>query len=138
MSVQYPPLRLLSAVMATKEEQLATRRRRGYWIKRARERQDLTLEAVAGSLGYSPKSISTISRWEDGTRPVPSDKLEPLARLLSLPAAWLINPPLTDEERLDAAVSAAADLEREDAARAEEGRRATEPVPVRELRRRSA
>jgi transcriptional regulator with XRE-family HTH domain len=124
--------------MATKEEQLATRRRRGYWIERARLRRDLTLEAVCEALGYSAKSISTVSRWESGERPVPSDKLEPLARLLSLPPAWLINPPLTDDERLDDAVRDAEELERQDAGRAPAPARPISAVPAPSLRRRSA
>lgn len=100
--------------MATPAEQLAVRKRRGYWIKRARERHGYTLQFVASRLGYSDKSISTISRWEDGVRQVPSDKIEPLSRLLSLPAAFLVSPPATDDERLDEAVRDAEALERED------------------------
>lgn len=90
--------------MATPTEQLAVRRRRGYWVRRARERKGYTLQYVASSLGYSDKSISTVSRWEDGGRQVPSDKIEPLSRLLSLPPRFLVRPPLTDDERLDRAV----------------------------------
>jgi transcriptional regulator with XRE-family HTH domain len=100
--------------MATKEEQLAARIRRGYWIRRARERRGLTLQDVAMSLGYSGKSLSTPSLWESGKRPVPSDKLEPLGRLLNLPDGFLLRPPLTDDERLDAAIAAAAAGEQRD------------------------
>lgn len=114
MPSTYPPLRLVSAVMATPAEQLAVRKRRGYWIKRARERHGYTLQLVASRLGYSDKSISTISRWEDGERQVPSDKIEPLSRLLSLPPRFLVSPPETDDERLDQAVRDAEALERED------------------------
>lgn len=124
--------------MASPEEQLQTRRRRGYWIKRARDRKGLTLGAVCELLGYSPKSISTISRWEDGQRPVPSDKMEPLARLLGLPPDYLVRPPLTDDERLDQAVRDAEALEQQDAAQAAAPRQQAGPAPVRELRRRSA
>jgi transcriptional regulator with XRE-family HTH domain len=100
--------------MATPDEQLAVRIRRGYWIRRARERKGFTLTYVASMLGYKDKSISTLSRWESGDRQVPGDKFEPLARLLDLPAGFLVSPPLTDDERLDAAVRAASALERED------------------------
>ena len=72
--------------MATKEEQLAARKRRGYWVRRARERKGLTLKEVAAALGYSGNSLSTPSLWEAGKRQVPGDRMEPLARLLSLPA----------------------------------------------------
>ena len=109
--------------MATPAEQLAVRKRRGYWIRRARERHGYTLQFVASRLGYSDKSISTVSRWEDGLRQVPSDKIEPLSRLLSLPAKFLVSPPETDDERLDQAVRDAEALEREDwAAGADDGR----------------
>jgi transcriptional regulator with XRE-family HTH domain len=100
--------------MATKEEIEAERRRRGYWIKRARERRDLTLDALAELLGYAANSGSTISLWEAGVRPVPSDKFSRLVDLLELPLGWLVKPPLTDEERLDLAIQRASELERED------------------------
>lgn len=138
MPVHYPPLRLLSAGMATKEAQLLTRRRRGYWIRRARLRKGLTLAALADLLDYSEKSISTLSRWEEGVRPVPSDKLALLAHHLALPESWLVNPPETDEERLDRAVREAEELERQDAERAEPPARPIAAVPAPALRRRSA
>lgn len=93
---------------------MAMRKRRGYWIQRARKRKQLTQQGVGSLLGYPGKSESIVSRWEAGDRPVPSDKLQALAVLLDLPADYLVNPPLTDDERLDAAVRAASELERED------------------------
>lgn len=114
MLLRYPPLRLVTASVATKADQMAIRIRRGYWIQRARKRKGLTLLYVANALGYSGKSESIPSRWESGDRPVPSDKLEPLARLLSLPPHYLVRPPLTDDERLDAAVLAVSEQESED------------------------
>lgn len=138
LSSQYPPLRLVSAVMATEDEQQAMRRRRGYWIKRARERKGLTLQYVAVALGYSDNSLSTPSLWESGKRPVPSDKMEPLSRLLSLPPRFLVSPPLTDEELLDQAVRDAEELEREDWAAAEDTAREGGDVRVASPRRRSA
>lgn len=115
MPLGHAPVRLVSAVMASREELEAERKRRGYWIRRARELHGLTQHAVAEALGYSGKSLSTVSLWESGLRPVPSDKIGPLSRLVKLPPDWIVNPPLTDEERLSAAVLAAEELEREDA-----------------------
>lgn len=138
MPVPYPPLRLLSVGMATREEQLRVRRRRGYWIHRARDRQGMTLQALAELLGYSGKSISTISRWETGDRQVPSDKLALLAHHLSLPESWLVNPPETDDERLDRAVREAEELERQDAERAQAPAQRALPAQVPAPRRRTA
>lgn len=138
MLARRPPLRLVSAVMATKEEQMAARRRRGYWIERARIRRGMTLDAVAVALGYSEKSTSTVSRWEDGQRPIPSDKLEVLARVLGLPPSWLVTPPETDDERLDRAVRDAEELERQDAERAQAPGRSTDDAPAPALRRLTA
>lgn len=124
--------------MATPSEQLAVRKRRGYWIRRARERKGYTLRLVAGRLGYSDKSISTISRWEDGERQVPSDKIEPLSRLLALPPQFLVSPPLTDDERLDQAVREAEGLERADWEAEGDGSQADAGARGGEPRRRSA
>lgn len=57
-------LRLLS--MATEVQQEA--KRRGFWLRVARERANLTQEAVAMTLGLSGKSKSTMSAWEKGER----------------------------------------------------------------------
>jgi len=124
--------------MATPAEQLAVRKRRGYWIKRARERKGYTLHLVASRLGYSDKSLSTISRWEDGERQVPSDKIEPLSRLLSPPPRFLVRPPLTDDERLAQAVLDAEELEREDWDAGEGGDPGAGGAPGASPRRRSA
>ena len=138
MLARDPPLRLVSAGMATKDEQLAVRRRRGYWIERARIGQGMTLADLAARLGYRPTSTSTISRWEDGQRPVPSDKMATLAKELKLPPGWLVNPPETDDERLARAVREAEALEQQDAERAGAPARPAGGAPVRELRRRTA
>ena len=114
MAVEIRSIRPMLAVMATPEELAAQRRRRGYWIRRARERKEMKLDTVAKALGYAEGSTSTISLWESGKRPVPSDKLESLAALLDLPARFLVKPPMTDSERLDAAVAEASALESED------------------------
>lgn len=112
MPLKKVPGWLVSAAVATEEEIQAVRKRRGFWIQRARKRKGYTLEALAAAMGY--RSISGVSRWESGGRAVPGDKFEPLARYLSLPPGFLVNPPLTDDERLDEAVRAAEELERED------------------------
>jgi hypothetical protein len=39
---------------------------------------------------------------------------EALARALGLPASFLVKPPMTDEERLDAAIQSASDAEQQD------------------------
>lgn len=52
--------------MATEVQQEA--KRRGFWLRVARERANLTQEAVAMTLGLSGKSKSTMSAWEKGER----------------------------------------------------------------------
>ena len=124
--------------MASVEELQAERRRRGYWIRRARERKGMTLDGLAELMGYAAKSGSTVSLWETGQRPVPSDRMGPLAAVLQLPAHWLVNPPPTDDERLEAAVRDATELERLDSEREADRDRRAAGGPDAELRRRSA
>lgn len=124
--------------MASPEDQAAERRRRGYWIQRARKRKGFTLDYVAQMMGYSGKSLSTPSLWESGKRPVPSDKLGPLARLLDLPPDFLVSPQMTDDERLDAAVRDAEALERQDSERVSARRPQAAVVRAVGPRRRSA
>jgi transcriptional regulator with XRE-family HTH domain len=124
--------------MATTEEQLALRRRRGYWVKRARERKGYTLKQVAHHLGYSENSISSPSLWERGQRAIPSDQMGRLASFLSLPGTFLVHPPLTDDERLEAAVRESAALERQDWEQGEEGGPEAEDEPDAWRDRRSA
>lgn len=89
-------------------------RRRGWWIRVARERLGITIEALAAACGYTDGK-GTVSLWEKGKRPVPSGKFPTIARVLELPARYLVNPPETDEERLDRVVRDASELERLDA-----------------------
>lgn len=89
-----------STRMAESDRQ-ALRRRRGYWIALARKRQRLTLDALAELVGYGTGSGSIVSRWESGDRPVPSDRFGRLADVLDLPSDYLVEPPTTDEERLE-------------------------------------
>lgn len=85
----------------TRDEELRTHRRRGWWIRIAREGRGITLAALADALGYQDGQ-GTVSMWERGARPVPSGKFPAIAQLLDLPAAYLVTPPTTDEERLEA------------------------------------
>jgi len=114
------------------DERLAVRKRRGYWIRRARERQGLKEDALAVKLGYVKGSGSVIAKWESGVRAVPSDRFPAIASETGLPAAWLVDPPLTDEERLDQAVLEASAAERED--READAVRPVMRLPVRDRR----
>jgi transcriptional regulator with XRE-family HTH domain len=112
------PIRLYRTEMADSERD-AVRRRRGYWISLARRRKGMTLDALAAHVGYGEASGSVISRWESGDRAVPSDRFGRLANVLDLPADYLVNPPLTDSERLDELARVAVAEEREDWERAQ-------------------
>lgn len=114
MSRRYPPLRLVSVPVATREQRDAARRRRGYWVRQARKLRGWTLKELAHTLGYEGDATGNLSKWESGERPIPSDMFGPLAVALGLPSDFLVKPPLTDEERLEEAMRNAADLERED------------------------
>jgi transcriptional regulator with XRE-family HTH domain len=108
--ISSPRLRL---VAVTKAEEQLIHRRRGWWIRVARERLGWTLETFAEELGYADGK-GTVSLWEKGLRPVPASKFHTVARLLHLPDRYLVRPPLTDEERLDEAIQSASDAERAD------------------------
>lgn len=97
----------------------AVRKRRGHWMRIARERLGLSTDQVAKAVGYTgQKPGSIVTRWEKGERAVPSDRFELLARVLGLPPEWLTTPPVSDVERLEARLDelarAAGALERED------------------------
>lgn len=77
-------------------------------------RAGLTLAAAAHAAGLSAGSGSTVSRWEDGSRPIKVMHLERLARAYGVPIDFLMHPDMTDDERLEAAAADAAVLERED------------------------
>jgi len=98
----------------TEGDRDAVRRRRGYWIRQARELRGWGQKELAAALGYESNVTGNISKWEKGTRPVPSDMFTPLARALGLPADFLVDPPETDEERLDAAIRRAGEMEQRD------------------------
>ena len=107
------PLRLLSVPM-TEDELTKLRRRRGYWLRLARERANMDQNSVARELGMSPKSGTSILAWEKGTRSPNMDQLHQLARIYDVPVSTFSEPRPTDEEWLDDLVTAAGELERED------------------------
>jgi transcriptional regulator with XRE-family HTH domain len=52
--------------------------------------------------------------WEHGKRPIKVSVLRRLARFYDVPDALFIDPPMTDEERLEVALADAVALEQED------------------------
>lgn len=54
-------------------------------IKAARIRCSYTQRELGEKMGYAGKSAEvTVARWESGTRPVPLEKIRPLAAALGL------------------------------------------------------
>jgi transcriptional regulator with XRE-family HTH domain len=93
------PLRLVSVAMT--EDELATvRRRRGYWLRLARERANMDQNSVARELGMSPKSGTSVLAWEKGVRSPTMDQLDQLARIYGVPVSTFSEPRPTDEEWL--------------------------------------
>lgn len=107
------PLRLLSVPM-TGDELATIRRRRGYWLRLARERAEMDQNSVAHELGMSAKSGTSVLAWEKGTRSPLMDQLDKLARIYSVPVSTFSEPRPTDEEWLDQLVRDVGELERED------------------------
>lgn len=107
------PLRLRLLPMDAHDGQLE-RRRRGFWLRMARERARMTQGAVAELIGYKGTSKSSVNAWEAGRRPVPLQVLKSLASLYQVPVEAFINPEPSALERLDALVRVAEELERED------------------------
>ena len=99
---------------AVTDDEGTRQRRRGYWLRRARERAGFTLAAAAEIAGLSPGSGSTVTRWEKGERPIQVIHLERLAHAYGVPIAFLMRPEPTDDERLDEAIQSASDAERAD------------------------
>jgi transcriptional regulator with XRE-family HTH domain len=106
-------LRLVSVPM-TEDELAQLRRRRGYWLRLARERANMDQNSVALQLGMSPRSGTSVLAWEKGTRSPTMDQLDQLARIYSVPISSFTESLPTDEEWLDDLVSAAGALERAD------------------------
>jgi len=114
------PLRLLSVPM-TEDELTATRRRRGYWLRLARERANMDQNSVAHALGMSAKSGTSVLAWEKGVRSPNVDQLHQLARLYSVPVAVFMEPRPTDEEWLLDLATGAVKLALEDQQEQEQG-----------------
>jgi transcriptional regulator with XRE-family HTH domain len=96
------------------EQEDTEARRRGYWLRRARERARITLEDAAVTAGLERSSGSTVSLWERGMRPIGVMQLNRLARRYGVPVTLFTDPTMTDDERLDQAAAAAQALERGD------------------------
>ena len=101
------------------DEQALERRRRGFWLREARERKGLKQVDVARRLGYSIKSSSTIKLWETGERDVPTRHLARLAEIYGVPAEAFVHPEPTAEERLCELARGAIGLATDDLARQE-------------------
>lgn len=129
-----PHLRLVE--MPTEEELELRRRRRAWWLRVARAGMNQT--GVATSIGLSEKSGSTIGDWERGVSEPSLRQLEQLAALYGVPVTLFVNPPKTDEERLDEIVQLATAEERADYVTEGERGRPAGGAPSVEPRRRSA
>lgn len=127
--------RLVWAAMT--DDAKAERRRRGFWLREARERAGLKQPDVAQRLGYSAKSASTVKMWESGERDVPTRHLAALARLYGVPAEVFVNPEQSAEERLNELARGAIALARDDLAAEVAPDRDDVAPPVARLRRRS-
>jgi transcriptional regulator with XRE-family HTH domain len=106
--------------MPTDEELEQRRRRRAYWMRRARESRGLGQAGVAELLKMSPRSASTVGDWERLVSDPSLRQLEMMAAIYGVPLSLFVDPPETDEERLVALARAAIELERQDS-EAEEG-----------------
>jgi transcriptional regulator with XRE-family HTH domain len=100
-------------------------KRLGFWLRMARERAGKSQAGAADHLGLSKNSKSTISDYENGVTVPAIRALRRLAAWYEVPLEVFTNPDPTTEERLDAIVRAATELEREDWEREQEARRAT-------------
>jgi transcriptional regulator with XRE-family HTH domain len=117
-------------------------RRRGFWMRMAREHAGLSQATAANELGLSGRSKSTLSAWEAGTREPKLSYVAKMAGLYGVPVELLTSPPPTAYEvidrRLALAIADAEALEREDWVKAEAPGPAADGAPGGGLRRRSA
>ncbi len=91
----------LGLVVMTSEDTSTYRRRRGHWLRVARQRAGLTLKQVAAAMDYSQRSQTTIKLWEDGERDPSDVQLRRLAGVLGIPVEVFTDPDETDDERLE-------------------------------------
>jgi transcriptional regulator with XRE-family HTH domain len=103
---------LASATVTNDDEELHAQRL-GYWLRRVRLRRNESLKSAAIAAGLKASSGSTVSLWERGKRPITVKQLRRLAIFYGVPEDFFTMPPMTDEERLSAALSDAATLERD-------------------------
>lgn len=89
-------------VAMSTDEQSHESRRRGFWMRMAREYANLSQPAAAKLLGLSAKSASTLSAWESGTRDPKSNTLKAMATLYGVPMALFYEPPPTAQEQIEA------------------------------------
>lgn len=92
------------------DEEDAEAIRRGYWLRRARVLAGVTLSDAAQTAGLKAGSGSTVSLWERGQRPIKVFQMKRLALRYAVPVTLFTDPPMTDDERLAAAVAEAAAL----------------------------
>lgn len=89
-------------------------KRRGYWMRRARQNAGVNLDDAAVEAGLKATSGSSVTLWEQGKRPIKVVTMKRLARRYGVPVSLFTNPPMTDDERLAQAIADARELERED------------------------
>lgn len=77
-------------------------RRRGFWLRMARERANLTQTGAAERLGLRNQAKSTISGWESGAREPRLRYLKAMAVLYGVPLDLFTDPPPTAYESIDA------------------------------------
>lgn len=75
-------------------------KRRGFWLKVARERAGLSQETAAKEIGLSGTSKGTMSAWESGARDPKVRYLNAMARLYGVPVSVFMDPAPTAEEQL--------------------------------------
>lgn len=88
-------------------------KRLGFWLRMARERAGKSQKGAAEHLGFSTKSKSTISDYENGVTVPSLPVLRKLAAWYGVPLSSFTDPEPTPEERLDEIVQLAGDAERE-------------------------
>lgn len=93
-------------------------RRRGFWMRIARERVGISQDTAAKGLGLHAKSKSTLSKWENGFQEPRMSMLTKMAALYGVPVEFLAAPPPTAHElldrRLQSATRAGTELEQMD------------------------
>ena len=84
-------------------DETEVRKRRGYWLKLARERIDMDQADAAVVAGLSPLSARTVSEWEHGRGRLEVDQLRRLADAYGIPVDFFMNgmPDTTDPEILE-------------------------------------